>query len=152
MSEKLKVLCIDDEPAIAFSFRNNLKEYDIDVFTSPLEALECYRQNFHDIILVDYKMPTMNGLEFLIEASKSNMPYHAILVSAYADKQVLEKFLNHTSISRYIDKPISWETLVSYLEELAQEIGKQKNTRRVLSSFRNATTRSVRAFFIPDLP
>ncbi|MDQ3719066.1 MAG: response regulator, partial [Thermoproteota archaeon] len=64
---------MDDEPDISSLFKMILEqnnEYIVHSFTDPLLALKNFKDNFYDLILVDIKMPEMDGLDFYREIRK----------------------------------------------------------------------------------
>ena len=59
-----KILIIDDDEDITNLFKTFL-EYDgykVDAFTDPIDALYYFRKNVYDLVLLDLKMPKMNGM------------------------------------------------------------------------------------------
>ena len=70
-----KLLIIDDDETIIFSFKTflNEKNYNIEFAKNGKEGLEKLTQFKPDLVLADYKMPEMTGLEF-IKAAKIITP------------------------------------------------------------------------------
>jgi DNA-binding response OmpR family regulator len=60
-----KILLVDNEPDIALAFKIGLEDngFTVDAFNDPLEALSNFKADFYDLLLLDIKMPTMNGIE-----------------------------------------------------------------------------------------
>src|SRR5688572_7884276 len=61
-----KVLLVDDEPDITFTIKTILEDngFKVDSFTDPTIALESYRINFYDLVILDIKkMPNMDGFQ-----------------------------------------------------------------------------------------
>ena len=56
---------MDDESDIIYAIRNILEDngFQIDSFNDPLTALKSYRSNFYDLVILDIKMPQMDGFE-----------------------------------------------------------------------------------------
>ncbi|HET9805924.1 MAG TPA: response regulator [Nitrososphaeraceae archaeon] len=61
---KAKILIIDDDEDITNLFSLFLKynAYIVDAYTNPLEAINNFRKNSHDLIILDLKMPKMDGM------------------------------------------------------------------------------------------
>jgi DNA-binding response OmpR family regulator len=62
---KKKILIVDDEPDIGLLFKTVLEEsnFKADWYADPILALKEFKRNFYDLILLDIKMPKMNGFE-----------------------------------------------------------------------------------------
>jgi DNA-binding response OmpR family regulator len=61
---KAKILIIDDDIDITnlFSIFLECNGYNIDAYTNPVEAFNNFRKNSHDLIILDLKMPIMDGM------------------------------------------------------------------------------------------
>ena len=61
---KAKILIIDDDKDITnlFSIFLEYNGYSVDAYTNPLEAINNFRKNSHDLIILDLKMPMMDGM------------------------------------------------------------------------------------------
>ena len=64
-SNKKRVLIVDDEPDVTETFKLGLEEsgFSVDTFNDPQMALSNFKPDTYDILLIDIKMPTMNGFE-----------------------------------------------------------------------------------------
>jgi len=74
MSNKQKVLIIDDEPVLleAIAKKLDLEGYDIVTALDGVEGIEKIRKENPDIILLDILMPKMNGMELIEEINKDS--------------------------------------------------------------------------------
>jgi CheY-like chemotaxis protein len=88
------VLVIDDELVVRQTITNILEEsnYKAILVESGQKAIELYKKDFLkiDLVLVDYKMPVMNGVETFIELKKINPRIKAIFYSGYKPDDILE--------------------------------------------------------------
>ena len=105
---KGKIVVVDDETIITSAFKTLLKVEgfnDGHFFNSPAEALEFLKDNKPDIVVSDFLMPDMNGLEFLTEVNKLYPEVSKILLTGYADKENAIRAINEVGLYRYIEKP-----------------------------------------------
>lgn len=109
-----RLLIVDDEIAVLNALRRLLtgpctvggKNYPlvIDTQDDPFAALEQARHTAYDLVLSDYRMPGMNGVEFL-SAFRQLQPDAERLIPGYADLNALIEAINAAGIRRFIAKP-----------------------------------------------
>ncbi len=133
---RLRVMMVDDEPIILESFRDCLDEYPIETFTDPREALAALRGSFYDIVVSDYRMPGISGLDLLIEAKRSASYDTGILLTAFADKQVLLDFVNRDLVSTIVEKPLDLPRFKAILDETIADRIKRKESAEKLDAIR----------------
>ena len=103
-----KIVVVDDEKIVTSAFKALFKVEgysDIHLFNSPKELFEFLKDNLPDLIISDFIMPEMNGLEFLTEAKKLCPDVSMILLTGYADKENAIKAINEIGLYKYIEKP-----------------------------------------------
>jgi two-component system, response regulator, stage 0 sporulation protein F len=85
--EPKQILIVDDEEHIRLLFKEELEEegYSVDLASSGFEALEKIRNSSFGIVLLDIKMPGMDGIQTLSEIKKINRDQRVILCSAYGE-------------------------------------------------------------------
>ena len=104
------ILLVDDEEMVVTSIKSFLTletDYTVVAFTSPREALEYVRKNKVDLVISDYLMPDMDGIEFLGNVKKIQPEATRVLLTGYADKENAIKAINDVGLYQYIEKP--WE-------------------------------------------
>ncbi|HUG80067.1 MAG TPA: response regulator [Bryobacterales bacterium] len=104
------VVIVDDEEMVLTSLRSFLTletEYAVETYDSPTEAIEKIRENTVDLVISDYLMPGMNGIQFLLEIKKIRPYATRVLLTGYADKENAIKAINEVGLYQYIEKP--WE-------------------------------------------
>jgi DNA-binding NtrC family response regulator len=115
---KSTVLLVDDEKMVLDSLSAFLEletEYRVEAFVSPEKALEFAADNEVDLVLSDFLMPGMNGLEFL-QALAEIRPYAPrILLTGYADKDSAIRAINELGLFQYIEKPWNNDDLLIVL-------------------------------------
>ena len=103
-----KIVAVDDEKMVTSALKAlfKLEGYsDINLFNSPKDALDFLAENKPDLIISDFIMPEMNGLEFLREVKKLYPEVSMILLTGYADKENAIKAINEVGLYKYIEKP-----------------------------------------------
>ena len=83
---KKRILIVDDEVDITLSFSLALEDsglFEVDTYNDPLVALSNYRPNSYDLLLLDIKMPNMNGFELYDKIKKLDNKVKVCLISAY---------------------------------------------------------------------
>ncbi|MDD2367148.1 MAG: response regulator [Desulfuromonadaceae bacterium] len=117
----IKILAADDENAILNSLRRIFVEADY-IFVgvdSGSEGVAVLRQGrSFDVIISDYRMPGMNGIEFLTFATELQPESLRILLSGQAPGKEIVEALNSGVISRYIEKPWNNDELIALIENL----------------------------------
>lgn len=112
---KGKIVVVDDEKIVTSAFNTLLKVEgfsDTHFFNNPKEALEFLKENTPDLVISDFLMPEMNGLEFLSEVKKLYPEVSKILLTGYADKENAIRAINEIGLYRYIEKPWSNDDLI----------------------------------------
>jgi CheY-like chemotaxis protein len=122
---KKRVLIVDDEPYITRSFSLTLEDsglFEVIICNDPLVALSDFRPNSYDLLLLDVRMPGMNGFELYDEIKKIDNKVKVCFISAYdADSKVLKKQFPSLDIEclipkNFIRKPIEISKLIERLE------------------------------------
>ena len=112
---KGKIVVVDDEKIVTSAFKTLLKVegfQDSHFFNDPKEALVFLQTNTPDVVISDFLMPDMNGLEFLSEVNKLYPEVSKILLTGYADKENAIKAINEIGLYRYIEKPWNNDDLI----------------------------------------
>ncbi len=110
-----RVLLVDDETGIVSALRRVLvsipvEDLDgespvIEGFTSAKEALGRASEMAFDLVVADYRMPEMSGVEFLSQLIKTQPDVARLILSAYADINAVISAVNEVHIFRFISKP-----------------------------------------------
>ena len=119
--EKGKIVVVDDEKIVTSAFATLLKVEgfsDAHFFNSPAEALDFLAKNTPDLVISDFLMPKMNGLEFLSEVNKLYPEVSKILLTGYADKENAIRAINEIGLYRYIEKPWNNDDLIINIKNI----------------------------------
>ena len=112
---KGKIVVVDDEKIVTSAFNTLLKVEgfsDAHFFNSPKDAIVFLKENQPDLVISDFLMPEMNGLEFLSEVKKLYPEVSKILLTGYADKENAIRAINEIGLYRYIEKPWNNDDLI----------------------------------------
>ncbi len=115
MSIENKIIIVDDDSIVTSALKMLLKLEgfeNTEFYNSPFEALEAIKLEKPDLVLSDFLMPKMNGIEFLSEAKKTHDDLTMILLTGYADKENAIKAINEVGIYRYLEKPWDNDDLI----------------------------------------
>ena len=124
MDEQIKILCVDDEKNVLKSLRRlfiDEDQYEILIAESGEDGLKILEEE-NDIRLVvsDYRMPGMNGVEFLSQVC-AKWPYIIrIVLSGYADTAAVVEAINLGQIYKFIPKPWNDEELKTAIHTALQ--------------------------------
>ena len=120
-----KILIIDDEPDITFTIKNILEDNGFAAYTfnDPILALNNYKVNFYDLVILDIKMPKINGFELYIKIReqdpKAKICFLTAITTFNEDFRKTRLALGKTINEDYfIQKPIKTEDLVKKLTSL----------------------------------
>ena len=108
MEERARILCVDDEPNVLRALERMFLDEEYEILTAPsalegLQALE--RIQPVQIVVSDYRMPAMNGVDFLREVCRRWPDTVRIVLSGYADTAAVVAAINDGEIYKFIPKP-----------------------------------------------
>lgn len=113
MVPKVKVLLVDDEVEFgsALAERLRLRDYDARAISRAEDALEIIQHDPPDVVLLDFKMPGMDGIEMLKLIKVMHPSVEVIMVTGHGDTQSREEVMSCGAFG-YIMKPIDIGELV----------------------------------------
>jgi DNA-binding response OmpR family regulator len=117
-----KILIVDDEPDITFIWREALQEDSclVDTFNDPLLALSNFKVNYYDLVLLDIRMPKMDGFELYQQLRKKDYNIKVCFVTAFEVYQDQFGQLSKYKLQRFIRKPIEIEELKRLVHNITQ--------------------------------
>lgn len=117
--KKPTVLLVDDEESILNSLRRLLRSqpYEILLADSGARALEILKERPIDLVMTDARMPNMDGATLLSQIRKLYPSTLRILLTGYADVDMMTKAINEGQLYRYLSKPWNDEELVQALRQ-----------------------------------
>ena len=127
--KKVKTLLVDDDEFIRDSLKMafSTKGCSMRVAESAEAGLEAIKEEQFDIIICDFRLPGMNGLDFLKLATITQPQAVNILITAYRDEYMFSDAVR-MGVTEFIDKPFSVKALVALLAlSLKRQTQKQAN-------------------------
>jgi two-component system, OmpR family, response regulator ChvI len=126
-NRNVRILLVDDEYDIALTFKIGLEDsgFVVDSFTDPSSALLNFKTNSYDLLLLDVKMPKIDGFELCRQMKKIDDKVKVCFMTAFdvrkSDLKVDPTIFNNNNNSKQIiQKPISIDDLVKQVKaELA---------------------------------
>lgn len=115
-----KIMLVDDEPNILSSLKrifNREENFEIEVYDKPEDALKRAQTSNFDLFLSDFRMPEMDGVEFLSEVKKIQPESMRIILSGYTDLEALLGAINEAQIYRFVTKPWDDYDLISTVKQ-----------------------------------
>jgi two-component system, OmpR family, response regulator ChvI len=116
--KRRKILIVDDEPDITLTLRIGLEEDEFEVYTfnDPVEALSNFKVGYYDLLLLDIKMPKMDGFKLYEEIKKIDNDVKVCFMTAYEIYyDEFRRLFPKLNLSCFANKPVSIDTLSKLL-------------------------------------
>jgi CheY-like chemotaxis protein len=123
-----KILLVDNEVDITYALTNALENYgfNIEAFNDPILALNSYNSNFYDLVILDIKMPKMDGFELYNKIREKDPQVKICFLTAselFYEEFRKARFLLSEKIGEeyFIQKPIKTDDLVRKINVLMSQ-------------------------------
>lgn len=119
----LRLLVVDDESDVCDFVKNFFKErnFEVLVASNGQEALDIIEHKKPQIVILDMRMPVMDGITVLKELKRSNSTSKVIMVTAVEDLVKAEEAKKHGAVE-YITKPLLLEQLERTVLTIAERV------------------------------
>jgi two-component system response regulator AtoC len=116
--DKAMILLVDDQDSIRFFLEKTLTEEGFDARSAATgrEALEIVRHEIPDLVLLDLKLPDLNGLDVLRQIKESLPEMVVIMITAFGDIQVAVEAMKNGAFD-FVNKPINLEQLLLVIDK-----------------------------------
>ena len=116
---RFRVLVVDDEPSILRLLQSVLEQrpYHVDTADGGLTALALVRRNVYDLILLDMRMPDLDGLATLREIKKIDSNPSVLIMTGYGTINSAVDAIK-AGAEDFLTKPISLDVLVIHIERI----------------------------------
>jgi len=122
---KKKILLVEDEEDITTVFNMVLEEggYEVDSFSDPVLALKNFRKGWYDLVILDIKMPEMDGFELRRQIKKKDGGVRICFLTAselYYEQFRKERGLEDLVLDKdlFLRKPIQNEELIKEITRI----------------------------------
>jgi DNA-binding response OmpR family regulator len=123
-AKKARILVVDDEVDITLSIKTVLEgaQFQVDSFNDPVAAFNNFKAGFYDLLILDIKMPKMNGFQLYREIKNIDDKVKVCFLTALSEMHDYEEFKREVfpkAGERYfIQKPVENQTLLKRLNEI----------------------------------
>lgn len=121
INKRYKILVVDDERDIASVIKQGLElegVFEVDAFHDPEEALNHFKPGKYDLLLLDIKMPKMNGFQLYHQLRKADEKVRICFITAfeiYYDE--FRKMFPKLRVNCFVRKPVRLEELAKTIKE-----------------------------------
>jgi putative two-component system response regulator len=145
------IMVVDDEPMITKTLALLLKikiKQNIVIYNTPKEALnsDILISKKVDVIVSDFIMPEMNGIEFLMKVKKISPETQSILLTGYADKENAIRSINEVGIYYYLEKPWNNEELIKTINNALEKSKLANDLKEKIEELRSSNDENKRLY------
>ena len=139
MSEKVRVLYIDDEKHNLIAFKASFRrDFYVQTAESSEEGREILKNETFDVIVTDQRMPSETGVEFLVSILNVYPDPIRILLTGYTDIEAIVDAINKGQVYQYVTKPWDYEKLKELLLRAAELSRLRVQNRQLLKDLKKA--------------
>ena len=134
MAESVKILCVDDEPNVLKSLTRLFMDEDYEIFTaaSGREGLALLAEQWDiQVVISDYRMPDMNGVDFLKAVYEGWPLTIRIVLSGYADTASVVAAINEGQIYKFVGKPWKDDELKATIRKAIEYYGLERKNQEL---------------------
>ena len=139
--EKARILVAEDEKTQRDLLEGFLKRegFSVDAAANGREALQKLQGNLFDIVLIDYKMPELDGLQTLKEIRKRYVDLPVVMMTAYGTVETAVASMKEGALD-YLTKPIDLEELLIKLQKLMERSSLIRENRELKAKLQERYT------------
>jgi DNA-binding response OmpR family regulator len=121
-----KILVVDDEQDIVFTLKTILTEagFSVDAFTNPSVAFEMFRPEKYELIILDIRMPGLNGFELYMKLLEQDNSIKVLFLTAVNEFSMYTKFKSSVSPMSgkryYLQKPVDLTKLLQRVDDMVR--------------------------------
>jgi two-component system, OmpR family, response regulator ChvI len=114
------ILVVDDEIDVTYTFRKMLEGdgHRVDTFNDPVLASKAFKTNTYDLVLLDIRMPNMDGFELYSRIRKKDAKAEVVFMSAYEVYREQFGELHDSNKLYFIKKPVDLPDLRKIIDKM----------------------------------
>ena len=122
MNSTISILVVDDDPVACALLKETLlaENYLVDTAINGLEALKTIREGSYDLLITDFIMPLLDGLELLTKAKAELPGLQVILITASRQEAILVE-ARRQGADAVIPKPLEMKKLLNIIKNILQK-------------------------------
>jgi len=164
MKKDIRIMLVDDEPHVLSALQRALRlhppiagrPFIVETYTSPLRAIEAAHERTIDVVVCDYRMPELDGVETLRRLKEVQPQMGRILLSGTREFDTVVDAVNVAEVGRIVIKPWNDIELLAAIRDAAEtrrlrlenaELADQVRTQRGLLSQQDAELRRIESMW-----
>ncbi|GIV61212.1 MAG: sigma-54-dependent Fis family transcriptional regulator [Rhodothermaceae bacterium] len=154
MDRKPRILFVDDEQLLHNLFERLFARHGMEVVScsNALQAMDLLREQTFDLVVTDFMMPDMDGLELLAHIRQEYPSTRVIMITAHANVQHAVRTMQHGAID-YIPKPFTTADLVDRVKaSLAKPLPEEAPARKPRPKASGGRTKAKEVVYIGESP
>lgn len=119
----MNILLVDDDNIILKVIYTAFKKSNISCKAcyNPATAIEEFSKDTYDIVITDFQMPRINGIEVLKQVRKVNPDVPVIMICGFVNEYIKKQATN-SGVTTYFEKPIDIDKLIKKCKELVENV------------------------------
>jgi two-component system, OmpR family, response regulator ChvI len=124
ITESKKIMMVDDEPDICVTIKEVLEGngFKVTTFVDPILALENFKSGLYDLLILDIKMPVMNGFQLYEQLKQIDLNVKVLFLTALTDLQEYNAFKMEVfpkeGQRHFVQKPIENEQILERINAI----------------------------------
>jgi len=136
-----RLLLVDDESHVLSALKRLFRarfgpQVGVEAFTDPDAALVRVKEVSFDVIMSDYRMPQMTGIEFLRQVREIQPQAVRIILSASSDFEIIQRAINEIEVYRFLGKPWTDLGMAEQIADAIEKAGEQRQERELADAMR----------------
>jgi two-component system catabolic regulation response regulator CreB/two-component system response regulator ChvI len=118
-----RIAIVDDEPDITAVLKKGLEQngFAVDAFNDPRQALSNYQPDHYDLMIIDIRMPNINGFDLYRELKKRDGAVRVCFLTAFEIYyEEFRKMFPNIDVRAFVRKPVGISALVKQINSILE--------------------------------